>query len=59
MSVIIQIIWKYFQENSGPQNNQFPLFVLTDDMHKKIFISLAKKQNKTLNCHIMIDLIKV
>lgn len=43
MSAIIQIIWKYFQENSGPQNNQFPLFVLTDDMHKKIFISLAKK----------------
>lgn len=58
MSSIIQIIWKYSQEKPGPQNNQFPLFVLIDDVDKKIFISLGKK-NKTKSLTAILWLNKV
>lgn len=55
MSWLTQIIWKYSPQKSGPQNNQFPLFALKDDVDKKIFISLIKKQNKIPNYHIVVD----
>jgi hypothetical protein len=34
-----------FPRKAESQNNQFPLFALTDDMDKKFIISLVSKQN--------------
>lgn len=48
-----------FPRKIRTQNNQFPLFALTDDVYKKFFISLAEKTKQNPNYNIVIDLIKV
>lgn len=44
-----------FPRKIRTQNNQFPLFALTDDVYKKFFISLAEKTKQNPNYNIVID----